>query len=305
MTDMPNQPAHAKPGRPDLIWVLVLIAACGLLEVWASWLQIGSVSGFPKLGAMTTGWILPVTTEAYWTAALYAWLVAPAGPRSKSFAMWSAAGVFLLSLAGQESDHLLAAAHRAAPPVWVVGFVTALPLIAVALIAVLIHLRHLDQAAAGQAAADARAAAAETQREVAEAAELDALRAQLEHAEEALGTAQADRAEALRAAQEATVKAEAAARKLAARAGSARPRSGRTGKRAADPRSGRADESATEVPSDVDAQAEALSILAAEPGISGAQLGPRVGKSKRWGQDFKKNLAASAARSEGSGQETP
>ena len=284
-------PAHAKPARRDLLWVLALIAACGLLEVWASWLQIGSVSGFPKLGAMTTGWILPVTTEAYWTAALYAWLVAPAGPRSKRFAMWSAAAVFGLSLAGQESDHLLAAAHRTVPPVGVVGFVTALPLIAVALIAVLIEVRHLDQADAEKTAERASVATADAQREAAEASELDALRVRLAGAQEALGTAQAERADAQRSAQEAEAKAEVMERKMAAQ----RARSARTGKGAETPRGKRAETRATEVPNDVDAQAEALSILAAEPDVSGAQLGPRVGMSKRWGQEFKKNLAGAAA----------
>ena len=88
---------------------------------------------------MTTGWILPVTTEAYWTVALFAWLVIPAGPRSRKFAMWSAAGVFTASLTGQESGHLVAAAGGAANP-FVVGLVTALPLTAVALGAVLISL---------------------------------------------------------------------------------------------------------------------------------------------------------------------
>ena len=211
------------------------------------------------------------------------------------FAMWSAAGVFALSLAGQESDHLLAAAHRTVPPVWVVGFVTALPLIAVALIAVLIHLRHLDRPTPTTSAERARADAAQAQREVAEASELDALRARFADAQEALETAQADRADAQRTAQEATEKAEVMERRLAAQ----RAKTARTGNRAAAPRSKRADDRATEVPNDVDAQAEALSILAAEPGISGAKLGPRVGMSPRWGQDFKKNLAPSAPPEEG------
>jgi hypothetical protein len=43
------------------------------------------------------------------------------------------------------------------------------------------------------------------------------------------------------------------------------------------------------------AQAEALSILANEPGISGAKLGPRVGKSERWGQLFMQRLATRPA----------
>ena len=78
---MPDMAEHAKPVRRDHhLPALFLIVTCGLLEVWASWHSIGAVSGFPKLGQMTTGWILPVTTEAYWTAALYAWLVDPMRP---------------------------------------------------------------------------------------------------------------------------------------------------------------------------------------------------------------------------------
>ena len=135
--------AHARPvPKRDLLWVLVLIAACALLEVWGSWLVIGSETGFPRIGGMTTGWILPVSTEAYWACAGYAWLASPAGPRSRRFAMWSALGMIVLSLAGQESDHLLAFAHRTIPPVAVVMLVTALPLVALVLIAILIHLRH-------------------------------------------------------------------------------------------------------------------------------------------------------------------
>jgi hypothetical protein len=45
----------------------------------------------------------------------------------------------------------------------------------------------------------------------------------------------------------------------------------------------------------VDARAEALLILANEPGISGAQLGERCGKSERWGQLLKKQLAGSVS----------
>ena len=87
---------NREPGRrwDHLLPAMILVVGGGLLEVWASWLAIASVSGFPRIGQMTTGWILPVTTEAYWTVALFAWLVIPAGPRSRKFAMWSAAGVF-------------------------------------------------------------------------------------------------------------------------------------------------------------------------------------------------------------------
>jgi hypothetical protein len=169
---------HASPGKRDHLWVLAVIAACALLEVWASWLGIGSVSGFPKLGKMTTGWILPVTTEAYWGYAVWAWLASSPGPRSRRFAMWTAIVMFTLSLGGQEAGHLVAAAHRQAPP-YVVAFVTALPLIAVGLIAILIHLRQADreeaEATARAQAEAARLAAAER----AEADERTALRRQL------------------------------------------------------------------------------------------------------------------------------
>lgn len=307
MDDMTQTPAHAKPARRDLLWVLVLILACGLLEVWASWLSIGAVSGFPKLGRMTTGWILPVTTEAYWSAALFAWLAVPAGPKSAAFAKWSAAAMFVLSLAGQESDHLLAAAGRTAPPVFVVGFVTALPLISVALIAILIHLRQTDRddaAAAGRRETEAaRAAAAEavaSDERAALRAELAALAAEVEPLREAFAAAQ-------RGAEQANARAAELARKLdAAKTRKAprkpAPQKAPAGTRKA-PRSEPATNSAetpagdpaTEVPNDVDAQAEALAILAAEPDISGAKLAERVGMSERWGQTFKKNLAARTA----------
>ena len=163
----------------DHLWVAVVIAACVLLEVWASWLAIGAVSGFPKLGGMTTGWILPVATEAYWSYALWAWLGSSAGSRSRRFAMWTAGGMFVLSLLGQESGHLLAASRDAVPPVYVVAFVTALPLVSLALVAILVHLRQADreEAAAEKRAAEKAERQAATER--AEADERTALRAQI------------------------------------------------------------------------------------------------------------------------------
>jgi len=310
MDPMPTPPAHAKPARRDLLWVLILIAVCGLLEVWASWLQIGSVSGFPKLGAMTTGWILPVTTEAYWTAALYAWLVDPAGPRSKGFAIWSGAAVFALSLAGQESDHLLAAAHRAVPPVWVVGGVTALPLIAVALVAVLMHLRQADREAAAEsarrAAIEAELITAETaaaDERTALRAELEALAGEVEPLREALAAAQDD-------ARQANAKAESLAAKLAAQkpkrtqakttnAGRRKTANGPANAAANGPANGMPE---MEVPDDFDARAEALDLYLSNPQISGKELGEAVGLTARWGQLRKAEFAKAATGSERSGE---
>jgi hypothetical protein len=273
MDAMPTAPAHAKPARRDsLLPVLVLILAGGLLEVWASWLQIGAVSGFPHLGPVTTGWILPVTAEAYWGSALWAWLVDPAGPKSRLFAMWSAAAVFALSLAGQESDHLMAFAHRTVPPVGAAMLLTALPLTAVAMGAILIHLRQVDRAEATEA--DAMTAAA---------AELAALRVQLEVQRAAVSAAQSERDEAQQHAAELQAKTDVLTRRLAAAAGVKRGRKPPAKRGSAAP--------ATKVPRNVDVQTEALVILAAEPDITGEELAERVGRSERWGQTFKKNHA--------------
>ena len=149
-------------------------------------------------------------------------------------------------------------------------------MVVLALIAVLVHLRQLDGEEAAGAAADASAAQ-----------EIAALRSDLEAQRAVLAAAQDERDEARKEAAEAQARADAAARRLAAAAASKRSRKAPQKKTAAVP--------ATRVPRDVDVQAEALAILAAEPGITGKELGDRVGRSERWGQDFKKNLSAAAA----------
>lgn len=55
----------------------------------------------------------------------------------------------------------------------------------------------------------------------------------------------------------------------------------------------------TQVPKDVDTQAEALLILAEEPDISGSELGVRLGKTKRYGQILKNKLVVTSAGPEG------
>lgn len=328
---------HEQTTAPrDHLWVAVIIAACALLEVWATWLGLGSVSGFPKLGRMTTGWILPVTTEAYWAYALYAWLAGAPGPRSRKFAMWTAGIVFVLSLLGQESGHLTAPAGRTAPA-YVVAFVTALPLISLALVAVLVHLRQADR----EALAAAARAAGETERraaiERAEADERTALRAEiagmreahtadlavlneqlddercaLEEAQEsaALRTAaETARGEAQAAAEAATAAletAESARADAEQRAADADAKAARLERKLASATGGKTaprdrKAPATAVPDDFDARAEALAILSNEPGISGRELAERVRKSERWGQQFKKDLAGSVPGGEAEG----
>jgi hypothetical protein len=266
-------PAHARrDAEPrDHQWVLVIVAGFALYDVWTAWSQLGSTSGFGR-----AGWTLTVIVEVYLLYALFAWLGGAAGPRSRRFAMWSAGFVFILSLIGQASSRLNA--HRI-PPAAVVVFVSVLPVIGLMLIAFLIHFRQMDRAAAAEVAA-----------EDAVAGEAATLRAELEAQHDALSIAQSERDAAQREAAEATAKAEVMTRKLAAVSGRKAPAK----KAAVSPRGKAAVSPATQVPKDFDAQAEALTIIAAEPGIKGAQLGPRVGKSERWGQLFMKNLTGSA-----------
>lgn len=275
---------HAKP--KDHLWVLVIIAGCALIETFPSWVGIGAVSGFPRFGRMPTDWTLAVTSEAYWGYALYAGIVAVAGPRSRAFALWSAAAVFVLSLMGQASYHLMAAAHRTAPPQWVVVFVAALPVIVLALIAVLVHLRHIDRAEAGRAEDERQAAVRAAAEAAAAADERTALREHAEAQRAALAAAQSERDEAQQQTAELQAKVDALTRKLAASAVSKGTRKPPAKRGSAIP--------ATRVPRNVDVQAEALAIIAAEPDITGEELAARVGRSERWGQTFKKNLAAAA-----------
>lgn len=265
------KPVTAPSRARDHLWVLFLVAACALAEVWGSWVSIGATTGFPKLGPVPTDWTLAVVVEAYWGYALYAWLGTSAGPRSRRFAMWSAGAVFVLSLVGQAASHLTAGSHQPPPPP-VVVFVTALPVIVLALIAVLVDLRRLDRAEAAEVAQESALRAeldAERAARIAAEAEPQALRAELE-------TARTEAAEA-------TAKAETLTRKLATTSGRKSTRNSRPKKAADSPGTG--------VPKDVDARAEALAILSAEPGISGAKLGKRVGMSERWGQLLKIELA--------------
>lgn len=274
-----HAPGDVSATRRDHLWVLFVIAAFALFDVWESWTQVGDRSGF----AHGTGWTLTVIVEAYAGYALFAWFAAP-GVRSRRFAMWSAFTVLGFSLIGQGSSSV--AAHSA-PPLAVAVFVKDLPVVVLALIAVLIHFRRLDRSEAEEAAGLAAADALRIAEEAAAADERASLRAKLTALSEAMQAAQADLAAAQNEAVQAAQKNEILARKLDA-ATRAKKRANPAGDRGANAR-------AKQMTKDVDARTKALSVLAAEPGISGAALGPRVGMSKRWGQIHRDELVAMAA----------
>jgi hypothetical protein len=285
-------PAHAKHAPKDYLWVLAVIAACALIKVSPSWVGIGAAAGFPRFGKMPTDWTLAVIMEAYWGYALYAWLAAAPGVRSRRFAMWSAAGVFILSLAGQSAARLVGMKVMTA-------FANGMPVIVLALIAILVHLRKLDRAALAGAEEAARKDERAHAEEAAAADERTALRAGLD----ALAAEVEPLREALAAAEEETARATAKAESLAAKLTAQKPNRTRTkapnAARRKDPNSapnGKANAAPeTEVPDDFDARAEALEVWLANPQITGKELGARVGLGERWGQLRKTEFAKASA----------
>src|SRR6185437_1682598 len=285
-------PAHAKPVRKDRLWVLGIVAICCLIKVWPSWVGIGAAAGFPVIGGkhgMPTDWTLAVIVEAYWAYAVYAWLAAPAGRRSTAFAMGSAAGVFVLSLIGQGAEQWMAASAVAA-------FANDMPVLILALIAVLVHLRHVDRAESEATEQAQRAAELEAHEEGAAADERAALRAELEAAQAALETERQAASAAAQRAEQAEAKTERLTRKLAGqnpnRTRTKNPNEGRRTDPNAAPNGNPNSAPETRVPKDVNARTEALGYWLANPDITGAELGEKCGRGERWGQMRKAEFAA-------------
>jgi hypothetical protein len=282
---------HSQPAtgsRRDHLWVLVIIAGFALFDVWEAWSEVGNKSGF----AHGTGWTLTVIVEAFAGYCLFAWFDAP-GPRSRRFAMWSAITALTLSMVGQGASVLAA---RTMPPLWLMVFVRILPVIVLALIAVLVHLRRLDREAGEKEHAAL---------ERAEADERTALRAEVERLQLELAAAveplEAERDAARREVEMLTVKMEAATRKLAAASGQKGPRKTGQKKPSAAMKEAAGSTPEAQVPDDVDTQAAALEILAGEPGISGSELGRRLGRTPRYGCMLKNSLAGSVPGPEAAG----
>jgi hypothetical protein len=278
MTPMPN-PAHAKPARQDHLWVLAVIAAFALFDVWGAWAQVGDKSGF-AVGHTGTGWTLTVIVEAAAGYFLFAWFSAP-GRRSRRFAMCSAFAALALSLIGQGASSFAA---KAQPPPWLAVFVKDLPVVVLALIAVLIHMRRLDREESAEAvrqdAKDAEIAslrAALGTAQEAPRAELEALRAELEAAVSARESAQAELAEAL-------TRAESLAKKLAAKSAQASAQKSRKAKR----------ESAQA--EDLTIEFRALDEFEKDPGLRkprmGGELARRLGVSPATGRRLHSRLTA-------------
>jgi hypothetical protein len=129
-------------------WLLIAIAIPAAVEVWACWVGLGSLCGFPVIGGESTDWTLAIGMEAYGAYALFVWLGAAPGLRSRKFAQWSALGAFALSLIGQVAYHIMLADKIKRAPVGVIVFVACLLVVILAFAAILTHLMHSDARAA-------------------------------------------------------------------------------------------------------------------------------------------------------------
>lgn len=270
--------AHAKPvPRRDHLWVLAVIAFCCLIKVWPSWVGIGAEAGFPKLGKMATDWTLAIVIEAYWAYAVWAALV-PAGRRSRLFAAWSAAGVFVLSLVGQSTASVMTVTA-------VKVFANALPVVVLALIAVLVHLRRVDRAEA-EAAEQAHAEAErDAQQASAKAAQITGLEAAVSALTRDLEATVSARAEAETALTVALTRAEKLEAKLAAKTAQAKRSRAAQGTG----RKGAQDE-------DLTTEMRALTLFEKKPELRkpgmGSELGRQLGLSAQTGRRLHARLAA-------------
>lgn len=275
MTDMSKHATKRHHRR-----FLLAIAIPAAVEIWACWVGLGSMCGFPVIGrnghGIPTDWTLAVGMEAYGTYALHIWLNAAPGPRSRQFAQFSALGAFALSLIAQVAYHLMLARHMTRAPAFVVVFVACLPVVVLAFAAILTHLIHADERAAADAAEEAT------------------LRATLAAEQSARLLAEAERDAARREAADAAARAEATQAAAGERRGSdtATPRPSRrksvstaTRNEAMDPVAQAAEVVTLE---------EARIILDAEPDISGSELGRRLGFKPSYGRTLKRKLTTPA-----------
>ena len=131
-------------------WPLALIAPAAAVAIWSGWVGLGELCGFGPVHVLpgiaprfviNTAICLPVGMEAYAGFALGVWLRDSGVPdRAKDFARWSAFGALALGVLGQVAFHVLSSLHVEHAPIWVVVFVSCIPVGVLALAVALAHL---------------------------------------------------------------------------------------------------------------------------------------------------------------------
>ena len=131
-------------------WPLALIAPAAAVAIWSGWVGLGELCGFGPVHVLpgiaprfvvNTAICLPVGMEAYAGFALGVWLRDSGVPdRAKDFARWSAFGALALGVLGQVAFHVLSSLRVEHAPIWVVVFVSCIPVGVLGLAAALAHL---------------------------------------------------------------------------------------------------------------------------------------------------------------------
>ncbi|WP_327038804.1 ABC transporter permease [Micromonospora maris] len=147
--DTPTPPATGKPGRPAVVWPVILLALPAFVAIWSGWVGLGGLTGFgvvhPLPGiadgfAINTAITLPIGVETYGAYALYVWLSGRVPDRARQFAKWSAIASLLVGALGQVAYHLLVAAGVQVAPWWITTAVACLPVAVLGMGAALAHL---------------------------------------------------------------------------------------------------------------------------------------------------------------------
>ena len=140
------------PRRGPRRWPLFLIAAPAAVAVWAGWVGLGGMCGFgvihplPGLGwglskfTLNTAITLPIGVESYGMYAMGAWLHPAAPKMARKFAKRSAIGSLFLGMLGQVAFHLLSASHAVRAPWPITMLVACLPVVTLGFGAGLTHL---------------------------------------------------------------------------------------------------------------------------------------------------------------------
>ena len=257
-------------------WPLLLIAAPAAVAVWSGWVGLGGMCGFGLVAPLPGIWgslrintaiTLPVGVESYGAYALYAWLASGASAKTLTFARRSAIGALVLGMTGQVAYHLLAAYGHSRAPAIVVVLVACLPVVTLSFAAALVHLMHADTVAARQARAE---------------------KAEREVARQAAAAAKAPRKPVAASARKKT-----AVKRTSDPGSSVRnkpPASAPEVLASSAPAPALSSAPEPDGADDLSTEAQALAIRAAEPAISGSELGRRLGKSDRYGRDLIKKL---------------
>jgi hypothetical protein len=159
-----NRPGTMEPGqvmesatsrKKRRKWPLLVMGAGASVTLWSGWVGLGKFTGFGEVHPLPGIWdsfhlntaiTLPVGMEAYAAYGVGVWLDRDNPARARRFACWSSIAALMLGMVGQVAYHELVAHQQRAAPGWLVAAVACLPVVVVAMAAILHHLQGEESA---------------------------------------------------------------------------------------------------------------------------------------------------------------